>query len=53
MKTPPPYSGILRGVTRDAMIEMARDANYEVVEEPLNRYDLYSADEVFLTGSGR
>lgn len=51
VKTPPPYSGILRGVTRDAMIEMARDANYEVVEEPLNRYDLYSADEVFLTGT--
>ncbi|HKV70338.1 MAG TPA: branched-chain-amino-acid transaminase [Gemmatimonadales bacterium] len=51
VKTPPPYAGILRGVTRDAMIEMARDANYEVVEEPLNRYDLYSADEVFLTGT--
>lgn len=51
VKTPPPYSGILRGVTRDAMIEMARDANYDVVEEPLNRYDLYSADEVFLTGT--
>ena len=51
VKTPPPYSGILRGVTRDAMIEMARDANYEVIEEPLNRYDLYSADEVFLTGT--
>lgn len=51
VKTPPPYSGILRGVTRDAMIEMARDANYEVAEEPLNRYDLYSADEVFLTGT--
>jgi branched-chain amino acid aminotransferase len=51
VKTPPPYSGILRGVTRDAMIEMARDANYEAVEEPLNRYDLYSADEVFLTGT--
>ena len=51
VKTPPPYSGILKGVTRDAMIEMARDANYEVVEEPINRYDLYSADEVFLTGT--
>jgi branched-chain amino acid aminotransferase len=51
VRTPPPYSGILRGVTRDAMMEMARDANYEVVEEPLNRYDLYSADEVFLTGT--
>ena len=51
IKTPPPYSGILRGVTRDALIELARDANYGVVEEPLNRYDLYSADEVFLSGT--
>ena len=51
IKTPPPYSGILRGVTRDALIELARDANYAVVEEPLNRYDLYSADEVFLSGT--
>ncbi|MGH7539267.1 MAG: branched-chain-amino-acid transaminase [Gemmatimonadales bacterium] len=49
--TPPPYSGILRGVTRDAVIELARDAGYAVEEHPLNRYDLYTADEAFLTGT--
>jgi branched-chain amino acid aminotransferase len=51
LRTPPPYVGILRGVTRDAVIEMARDAGYGVEELPLNRYDLYTADEVFLTGT--
>jgi branched-chain amino acid aminotransferase len=49
--TPPPYTGILRGVTRDAIIELAHEANYGVEERPLNRYDLYTADEVFLTGT--
>lgn len=51
LRTPPPWSGILRGVTRDAVIELARDAGYGVEEIPLNRYDLYTADEVFLTGT--
>ncbi|MGH7569280.1 MAG: branched-chain-amino-acid transaminase [Gemmatimonadales bacterium] len=51
LRTPPPYTGILRGVTRDAVIELARDANYGVEELPLNRYDLYNAAEVFLTGT--
>ncbi len=51
LRTPPPYSGILRGVTRDAVLELGRDAGYAVEELPLNRYDLYTADEVFLTGT--
>lgn len=51
LRTPPPYSGILRGVTRDTVIELAREAGYAVEELPLNRYDLYTADEVFLTGT--
>jgi branched-chain amino acid aminotransferase len=51
LKTPPPYAGILRGVTRDAVIELAREATYGVEEVPLNRYDLYTADEMFLTGT--
>ncbi len=51
LRTPPPYSGILRGVTRDAVMELAREANYGVEELPLNRYDLYNAGEVFLTGT--
>jgi len=51
LRTPPPYAGILRGVTRDAIIEVAREATYAVEELPLNRYDLYTADELFLTGT--
>lgn len=51
LKTPPAYAGILRGVTRDAVIELAREATYGVEELPLNRYDLYTADEMFLTGT--
>jgi len=49
--TPPPYTGILRGVTRDAIIELAHEAGYGVEELPLNRYDLYTAQEMFLTGT--
>jgi len=51
LKTPPPYTGILRGVTRDTVIELGREAGYGVEELPMNRYDLYTADEVFLTGT--
>src|SRR5437870_3130923 len=51
LRTPPPYTGILRGVTRDAIIELAHEANYGIEEQPLNRYDLYTAQEVFLTGT--
>jgi branched-chain amino acid aminotransferase len=49
--TPPPYAGILKGVTRDCVIELARDAGYDVQETMLNRYDVYTADEAFLTGT--
>jgi len=51
LRTPPAYSGILRGVTRDAVIELGREAGMDVREESLNRYDLFTADEVFLTGT--
>src|SRR5437773_2310818 len=51
LRTPPPYTGILRGVTRDTVIELGREAGYGVEELPMNRYDLYTADEVFLTGT--
>ncbi len=51
VKTPPVYSGILLGVTREAVLELAREATYGVEEVPMSRYDLYTADEVFLTGT--
>ena len=49
--TPPESSGILLGVTRDSVIQIARDAGYETVERKLLRPDVYTADEAFLTGT--
>jgi branched-chain amino acid aminotransferase len=51
LRTPPPHAGILKGVTRDTVIELARKAGHEVEETILNRYDLYTADEAFFTGT--
>lgn len=51
LRTPPAWCGILKGVTRDAVMELAVDAGYTVREEPLNRYDVYTADEAFFTGT--
>lgn len=51
IRTPPAHSGILKGVTRDAVIELAVAAGYQVREEVLNRYDIYTADEAFFTGT--
>lgn len=51
LKTPPAYAGILKGVTREAVMELAREANYTVEEIPINRYDLYTAQEVFFSGT--
>ena len=44
-------AGILEGITRDAVIELAREAGTEVREIPLLRHDVYIADECFLTGT--
>jgi branched-chain amino acid aminotransferase len=49
--TPPLEAGILEGVTRDAVIEVARVAEIEVRETPLTKHDVYVADECFLTGT--
>lgn len=49
--TPTAFAGILKGVTRDAVIELARGAGYEVAESLINRYDIYTADEAFFTGT--
>lgn len=51
VRTPPVWAGILQGVTRDAVIELAQAAGYPVQETYLNRYDVYTADEAFLTGT--
>ena len=49
--TPPLDAGILEGITRDAIIEIAREAGYTVHEVAQTRHDVFIADEVFLTGS--
>ncbi len=49
--TPPGYVGALEGITRNAIIDIAKELGYEVSEEPFTRHDVYTADEVFLTGT--
>jgi len=51
LKTPPPDAGILEGVTRGAVLELARAAKIPVQETALTRHDVYTADECFLTGT--
>src|SRR5687767_2141859 len=52
MFTPPLSAGALYGITRGVVMEMAREASIEVSEPNLTRYDLFNADECFLTGTG-
>lgn len=49
--TPPGYVGALEGITRNAVMEIASNLGYEMKEEPFTRHDVYTADEVFLTGT--
>ncbi len=49
--TPPVSMGILEGITRDVVIELARAGGYESREEIFTRYDVYNADECFVTGT--
>ena len=49
--TPPIDAGILEGITRDAVMELARSDGRHVQEIPLSRHDIFIADECFLTGS--
>lgn len=51
VRTPPASAGILLGVTRAAVMELAGEAGLDMREELLNRYDVYTADEAFLTGT--
>jgi branched-chain amino acid aminotransferase len=50
--TPPLSAGALYGITRRVVMEIAREAGIEVSEPNLTRYDVFNADECFLTGSG-
>jgi len=49
--TPTGSEGALRGITRDCVVDMAGELGIPLVESRLTRYDLWIADEVFLTGT--
>ena len=49
--TPPTSAGILEGVTRNSVIELARKAGITVEETEMTRHDIFVADECFLTGT--
>ena len=49
--TPPIYVGILDGITRNTVIELAKELGYEVKESEFTLFNVYSADECFLTGT--
>ena len=50
--TPPLSAGALYGITRLTVIELAQESGLKVSEPNLTRYDLFNADECFLTGTG-
>ncbi len=51
LHTPSVDAGILEGITRDAVMELARAAGIAVVERAMDRHDVYTAAEIFLTGT--
>lgn len=49
--TPPIHIGILNGVTRNLVIELCKNLGYEVFEKEFTRFNVYTSDECFLTGT--
>lgn len=49
--TPPVYIGLLEGITRNVIMELARRRGIPVREEVFTRYEIFNADECFLTGT--
>ncbi|MBU1567599.1 MAG: branched-chain-amino-acid transaminase [Proteobacteria bacterium] len=52
LSTPAPHCGILQGITRQTVLELAAEERIPARESILTRFDLYTADECFMTGSG-
>jgi branched-chain amino acid aminotransferase len=52
MRTPPADACILEGITRNFVMDLAKNAGIPTLEATLHRHDVYIADEMFLTGSG-
>jgi branched-chain amino acid aminotransferase len=50
--TPPLSAGALYGITRKVVMELATESGLQVSEPNLTRYDLFNADECFVTGTG-
>lgn len=50
--TPPSTEGALEGITRNTVIDLARKKGLDVREERMSRFDIYTCDEMFLTGTG-
>jgi len=51
LKTPPISAGALEGITRKVVMDIGKNIGLEVKEENLTRYDIYTSDECFLTGT--
>ena len=50
--TPPIYCGALDGITRQTVMDLAREEGYTITEKEFTLYNVYTADECFLTGTG-
>ncbi|MDP1580018.1 MAG: branched-chain-amino-acid transaminase [Candidatus Didemnitutus sp.] len=50
--TPSASQGALKGITREVIFDIARDCNLPILEQNMTRYDVWCADECFLTGTG-
>ena len=51
LPTPPSHDGALEGITRDRVVQCATELGIPAREATLSRYDLFKADQVFLTGT--
>lgn len=51
VRTPHPSCGILKGITRDVALQIASDLGFKTEETVLTRFDIFSAEEAFLTGT--
>jgi branched-chain amino acid aminotransferase len=51
LHTPSPDAGILEGITRRVVLELAAELGMNIKESPMTRHDIYTAEECFLTGS--
>ena len=49
--TPPVFAGALCGITRNVVFEICQDLGIPIRETEMTRYDIYTADECFLTGT--